>query len=868
MIDWRFAIGIVLLLTPLCTVSQTMLPDTSVVHRDSTRATSDSLVHSDTSTVHVDTLAHKSPSGIDSVVTYTAVDSILYDLSSRTMALHGKSTIDYKELGLKAERVDINWDTAILRAWGVPDSTDTMGTRYVGLPDLIDGSETYHGSVVNYNFRTKKGRIDLGKTEIEKGLYYGNEIKRVDSDVMYVSDGKFTTCDLEHPHYYFGSPAMKIMVRDKVVARPIYLYIADVPVFALPFGVFPTERGRRSGLIAPAFGESARGRYLLHLGYYWAMNDYMDWSFRADGYTKGSYTLYSDIRYALRYSFTGSLSGSYGKIMAGETTDAGYSEQSVFNLHLAHNQEFNPTTRLIVDFTFTSGSYYQQTSNSLNDLLRQNVISNATLTKYWEGTANSMSINLRRDQLLQADSGAVELSEILPSFSFSHGQTYPFRSKYSTGGSEQMRWYELIGVSYNGQFLNTRTTTNLVTHKRIDERRGFQHTISTNASPKVGYVTLSPFFNYTEKWYDKQIDRYYDSADSTVVTNDVRAVKAVRYFDMGVSASTKIYGVFQPGVFGIKGIRHQVTPSISYTYQPDFSKDRFGYYGSYVDAFGDRQRYSLYEKEVFGGAPAEERQAIGLRIGNVFEMKTAVDDTSDKVNKFTLLNLDLSTSYNMARDSLKFDEVGIGFRTSIGQLLNIGGSTRYNLYKYEKYPNRSGAGRRVNKFLLSEGRFGDMTGFNISIGTRFSGEKKQTTSGPIRTPEDSLRQQQQSAYRGLYDQETPDFSIPWNLDLNWNFSQSRPGDPSVIYRSSGLTASLGFNLTENWKFTASANYDLINKELAAPQITVYRDLHCWEMNFSWVPTGYYRNFRLEIRLKAPQLQDVKVTKQASGRNIY
>ncbi len=842
--------------------------DTVLVRGDSALVRPDSLARVDTAGVHIDSLARSSPSGIDSVVTYTAVDSIVYELAARTMTLHGGSTINYKELGLKAAQVEINWNTAILHARGVPDPTDSTGVRYKGLPDLKDGPELYHGSTISYNFRTRKGKIDLGKTEIEKGLYYGNAIKKVENEVLFVRDGKFTTCDLEHPHYYFGSPMMKVVVRDKVVARPIYLYIADVPVFALPFGVFPSERGRRSGLIAPAYGESARGRYLLHLGYYWAMSDYMDWNVRADGYSLGSYTVYSDYRYGLRYLFNGSLSGSYGRVVTGETTDPGYTEQSVFNIHFGHNQEFNPTTRLVVDFTFTSGSYYQQTSNSLNDLLRQNVISNATLTKYWEGTPNSMTLNLRRDQNLKPDSGGVELSEILPSFSFNHSQSYPFRSSKSSEASGQLRWYELIGVSYAGQFLNTRTTTNWVTHTQIDERRGVQHTITANASPKVGYVTVAPFFNYTEKWYDKQIDRTFNPTDSTLVTNDVNAIKAVRYFDMGVSASTKMFGIFQPGILGIKGIRHQIVPSISYTYQPDFSKDVYGYYGRYYDATGALQKYSRYEREVFGGAPGEEQQAIGLRIGNVFEMKTAANDTSDRENKFQLLNLDLSTSYNFARDSLKFDEVGVGFRTNIGQYLNIGGSARYNLYKYVPDPALPGTGRRVNKFLLSEGRFGDMTGFNISIGTRFSGEKQKTTAGPIQSAEDSLREKEQSGYKGLYDQETPDFSIPWNLDLNWNFSQNRPGDPSVIFRSSGLSASLGFNLTENWKFSASANYDLINNELAAPQITVYRDLHCWEMNFSWVPTGYYRNFRLEIRLKAPQLQDVKVTKQASARDLF
>jgi len=848
-------------------------PDALPLANDTLRAANDTLpVPSDTTIAGADTLSGRPRSGIDSVVTYAAVDSVIYDLSARTMYLHGNSSIAYKELGLKASVIDINWTTSLLNARGTRDTSDTSGQQVKGLPDLIDGKDSYQGSEIAYNFRTKKGRIDFGKTELERGLYYGDAIKKAETDVLYVQSGRFTTCELDHPHYYFGSPTMKVIVRDKVVARPIYLYISDVPVFALPFGVFPSEQGRRSGLIAPAFGESDRGHYLLHLGYYWAINDYMDFTVRTDAYTLGSYTLYGDYRYALRYNYTGYISGSYGHIEDGEEMDPGFSQQDVFNFRFGHNQEFDPTMRLVVDMTFTSGSYYQNTSNNLNDLLLQNIISNATLTKFWEGTPNSMSVNIRRDQNLQPVPGSVELSEVLPGVSFSSNQSFPFRSGSGNDPGGVRRWYEMIGMSYSGQFLNSRTTSlQLDSTRLVDARQGVLHSLAINAPPKAGYFTLSPFFNYTEKWYNKQIERDYNPADSTVTTRDVEVVKAVRYFDLGVSVSTKLYGIFQPGILGIKGIRHQIIPSVSYTYQPDFSRDVYGYYDSYVDASGTVQRYSRYEKEVFGGAPSEGRQAISMRVGNVFEMKTAVDDTSDRENKFQLLNLDLSTSYNLARDSLKFDEVFVGFRTNVGQWLNIGGSARYNLYQYQAGSDgqQSGSGHRVNKFLLSEeGRFGDLTGFSISIGTRLNGEKTSTSAGPIRSPEDSLRQAERGGYVGLFDQEIPDFSIPWNLDLTWNFNQSQPGDPRVKYINSTIAGALGFNLTENWKISASTSYDLRNLEIAAPQITVYRDLHCWEMNFVWVPTGAYQNYRLEIRLKSPQLQDVKLTKQESARNIF
>jgi lipopolysaccharide assembly outer membrane protein LptD (OstA) len=826
-------------------------------------------VRSDTTKAVTDTvLIPASPSGIDSVITYAAADSVIYSLGDKTMYLFGNGSLQYKELGLKAEKIDINWNTSLLFAEGVPDTADTTGKKFRGQPVMIDGNETYDGSTLTYNFKSKKGKIDVGKTEIEKGLYYGDAIKKANTDVLYVENGRFTTCELDHPHYYFGSPEMKVIVKERVVARPVYLYISDVPVFALPFGIFPSERGRRSGLIMPAYGQSSRGRYLTHLGYYWAINDYMDWSVKSDLYSKGSYTAYSDFRYALRYNFVGAISASVGRAITGESGDPNYGTDRVFNIRLNHSQEFDPTARLLVDFTFTSGSYYQQTSYNLNDLLRQNVVSNATLTKYWEGTPNSLTLNVRRDQNLAPTPNSVEISDILPSVVFSRSQSFPFRSSKKGASAMPEHWYDYIGYSYAGSFLNTRTKTRLTEGSSTDERAGVQHSLALNAAPKAGYITIAPFFNYTEKWYNKRDFQNFNPADSSLIPSTEKGFYAVRYFDLGVSASTKIYGIFQPGIFGIKGIRHQLTPSISYVYQPDFSKPGFGYFGTYVDQYGTTQQYGLFDRSVFGGAPAGERQSINLNVGNVFEMKTATVDTSAQENKFQLLNLNLGIGYNFAADSLRFTELGLDFRTNVAQLLSIGGGARFNLYKFAVDPRDSRIGRRVNEFLLKDGRLADMTSFSISVGTHLSGQKTKSTAGPSRTAADSLGQKRpRTGMSGLYSDEDPDFSIPWNLDLMWNFSQNQ-SDPRTVIRSSSLVIGLSFNLTELWKITTSSSYDILNRQISAPQISVYRDLHCWEMNFTWVPTGLYRNFRLEIRLKAPQLQDVKVTKQGSASGIY
>jgi lipopolysaccharide assembly outer membrane protein LptD (OstA) len=830
-------------------------------HAQTGDTTSASLITVMQDTTIQDTARPASPTGVDTLVMYTARDSVVYSLSSKTMYLHGEGEIRYRELGLKAENIDIDWTTATLTARGVPDSTDTTGHGYRGLPDLTDRGEVYKGRTVTYNFKSKRGKIGLAETEIDDAFYYGENIKKVDDDVLFVGGGVYTTCDLPHPHYYFGSPEMKVVVKDEIVARPVVMYVSDVPVMALPFGVFPNKSGRRSGLVVPTFGLSSdRGRYLQHLGYYWAMSDYTDWSLTGDGYTNGSWVLYSNFRYAARYDFSGTLNASYGRTFSGERGDPNYASEDIFNIRLGHHQDFDPTARLDVDVTFTSDSYYQNTSFNYDDLLRQQIISNATFQKSWEGTPNSMTINLNRTQDLQTGN----LTAILPNIVFNRAQSYPFRSGAATGAAKT--WYERIGYGYTGQFRNeaSKTKNSLTGDFTNEDGRGIQHSVPVNMSANLGYFNVTPFFNYTEKWYDRSIMKSVDSTDNSAVTTEDRGFHAVRTFDTGISLGTKLYGVIQPGVLGITGVRHQLTPSISYTYAPDFSEPQYGYWGSYKDTSGNEIRYSFYEKEVFGGAPSGERQAITVRLGNVFEMKTVSGDTSGGgENKFQLLNMDISGGYNFARDSLKFDEISLGYRTAIGDLLNIGGASRFNLYKFDPVVKR-----RVDRFLLDEeGRLAQMTSFNVSISTKLRGEKEETKAGPKKETADSLAQGQETGYIGLYKEPEPDFSIPWQLDLTWNFSQNQ-SNPDIVTRSSNISASLGFNLTQFWKFQATASYDLINREFAAPQINIYRDLHCWEMSFNWVPLGVAKHYALEIRLKSPLLQDVKVTKRASTSGIY
>ncbi len=384
-------------------------------------------IKSDTTAAGRDTTAKANR--IDSLVAYTANDSIVFTFDDKQMKLFGKSDVKHKDLSLKSERIDVNWNTNELEAYGVLDSTkasktDSLKQRYSGTPVMVEGADKYEGWKISYNFKTQKGRVTIGETSQDQGYYTGEQIKKVDKDMLFIANGYYTTCELGHPHFYFYSPEMRVTVRDKIVARPIYLYLSDVPIFALPFGVFPSQGGRTSGIIAPTFvDKGARGTGLEHFGYYWAMNDYTDFTVLGDALTSGTWRVAPSFRYVKRYDFSGSLSGYYQRTIENESNDANYVDRADYFANLTHTQSFNPSTRADVNFTFASSENYRR-ALTLNEYLNQEITSNATLSKSWEGTNSSMSMNIHRTQNLITGS----IINTLPSISYSLGQMYPFRS--------------------------------------------------------------------------------------------------------------------------------------------------------------------------------------------------------------------------------------------------------------------------------------------------------------------------------------------------------------------------------------------------------------------------------------------------------
>ncbi|PIQ07810.1 MAG: organic solvent tolerance protein [Ignavibacteriales bacterium CG18_big_fil_WC_8_21_14_2_50_31_20] len=857
---------IAILLTTIQIFAQN-IDSVSTIFSDSSLISINDSLNFSNSLNSTDSLNQKKDTDINAVVFANAKDSLIFDVQNKEMYLFGEGDIKYKQTSLKSANIKINFETNELEAAGKKDTTDSLNAKLLETPILMEASDTYEGTSIKYNFKTQQGFISLAKNSAENKTYYGEKVKKVDKKTFFIEDGKFTTCDADTPHYYFGADKMKIIQGSHIIAKWIFMYIGGVPFpIPLPWGVFPNKTGRASGIIAPNYGyNQSQGWYLRNMGYFYVVNDYMDATLTGDYYFKGGYGLRGRMRYNKRYNYIGNVNGGFSNKVLNEYGDPDYSERFEWNINVNHNQTITPTMQLDVRLKFMSSDYLQFNSPNINDLVRQEIVSNATFSKRWEESGINLSMNYNRTQNLQTG----DITEDLPNVSISKSRVYPFKS--NTGSSKDKSWYELIGYDYSGNFKNNRRKIS----GESTIHGGISHSFNVSASPKFGHLSLSPSLQVNSKWYNKrQIQKIESSLDSSgkdslyFTSYDINDLNTVNTFNFSLSASTKLYGMAQPQILGFSAFRHTFEPRLSYSYHPDFSSDFWGYYDTYVDKSGRIVKYDKFGNQIFSGISAGEAQRLSLSLGNAFEIKTLKDptDTTSESKKIKLLDLTVSSGYNFVADSLNVDDINVNFRTQIGSVLSLYGSSVFSPYEFN-------SGREINAFAISNnGSLLKMTNFNLNLSSSLSAElfkseneKKKNSESEEQIGEELVGNNNKSSdYIELYKDEEPDFEIPWNLSLTYNYNYSNKGIGFITDRSN-LGADLSFNLTQKWKFTFRGSYDITNKKINAPQVTIYRDLHAWEANLVWNPIGTYRGFKFEIRLKAPEFRDLKLSK---SKDIY
>ncbi|EGN58104.1 putative LPS assembly protein LptD [Hallella multisaccharivorax] len=862
--------------------------------------------------IRADSINRAKKKGIDAPVVYSADDSLVYDAQTKNAKLYGNSEVKYENMDLKSDKIRMNLDSSLVRATGTADSTQKGGLK--GRPVFVMGADNYDTDTITFNFKTKKGIVENAFTKQEDGFLRSKISKRTSTGDVYLAHGRYTTCDKEHPDFYISLSRAKVRPGKDVVFGPAYLVVADVPLpFAIPYGFFPFTKSYSSGFIMPSYGdEQSRGFYLRDGGYYFALSDKMDLKLIGEIYTKGSWGITATSNYRKRYRYNGSFLFSYQDTRTGDKGMPDYAKQTSFKVQWSHHQDpkANPFSSLAASVNFATSSYER---NNLTSMYNPQSLTQSTRTSSvsWSTTFSSIGMLLSSTVNLSQNMRDSTIAMTLPDLNISISRFYPFRRKHVVGDE---RWYEKISMSYTGQFSNSiNTKENRLMHSNIikDWRNGFQHNIPVSANFTLfKYININPSFNFTDRMYTNKVTRSWDEATQKEVSDTTYGFHNVYNWNLSLSASTKLYGFFTPSrkIFGdkIQAIRHVITPTVSFSYAPDFSASRYGYYQTYqkTDADGNVSlvQYSPYGDALYSVPGKGRTGSISWSFDNNLEMKIKTDKDSTGFKKISLIDqLGWSMSYNMAAKEKPLSDLTVNLRLKWWKNYTFNMTGVFASYAYELDGN--GKPYEGNHTYWGMGKFGRFQGMsqNISytltpekIKKFFSGEKDNTDKDNknkkkdddegIDTDinsnvDDTMIEGQRGASKddkgGKADTDGDGymtFSMPWSLTFGYGVTMSENRDEKKFnYKTmrypykftQTLNVSGNLRISDGWNISFSSGYDFDNHKVSMTTASLQRDLHCFNMSCSLV-LAPYASYNFTFRANASTLTDALKYDKRSG----
>lgn len=831
---------------------------------DSSLILSDTVINPDT--LVADTIANDSipmkKSTLDSKVDYKAKDSIRFDLRNRKVYMFKNDEITYGSINLKGDYMEIDFTKNEIFSTGIEDSTGNIS----GKPVFKESDDEFASSEMKYNFDTKKGLISGVSTEESGGFLHGEKIKKMPDNTAYIQGGRFTTCDLEHPHYAFRFRKSKVIPGDKIITGPAYFEIADVPTpLLVPFGLFPNQSGKQSGIIIPTYGEvDKQGYYFRDGGYYWAVSDYFDLTFLGSIYTRGSWALGARTNYKKRYKYSGSAELKYAINIVGNEGSPDYRKSTDFLIKWNHSQDpkARPKSKFSANVNIRSSSFNQyELSNTFNDRLSNTFQSSVNYSTRF-GESWNLNVNLGHSQ--NTKTNIVNLK--IPEISFSGTRFFPLRKKDKAGS---LKWWENISMQYSMVAKNEISIADsllFTTGWEKGFKNGMKHTIPITSTVKVlKYINWTNSVKFYSRWYSNYTNQYWvdtsyvglDTIPGKVAKDTINGFITANDFDISSSFSTRLYGMYTFGKkFPVQAIRHVLTPNVSFSWRPDFSDEQWGYYKAYsISDTTEPVMYSIFDGSVYGSPPSGKRGSINFSLINNLEMK--VRDRSDTLTgtrKIVLIdNLTLATSYNMAKDSLKWSTLNVSGRTKLFKNLDIRYAGMWDPYILDSSgtKNLNQFEWKVNHRLFRKEDMSWTASFNLTLNNQTFKNKK-----------DSKETNSKSK-----DEKPKAGSIPWSLNVNYSLSYkmrySYPG--YIMTKDDDIIQTLGFSgnvqLTPNWKVSVRSGYDFESNQLSYTSVDIYRDLHCWEMRFSWIPFGTWKSWNFGINIKSSMFKDLKVEKK-------
>jgi lipopolysaccharide assembly outer membrane protein LptD (OstA) len=835
-------------------------PDSIRVKRDS------SLINKDST---------KNKGGLQAEVSIIARDSQRTEVDKNISHLYKGAKVKYQDFELSADYIRLDRNKKQIFASGVIDHNG----KYVGRPIVMTGSESPKTvDSLLYDYEKQEGNTYGIMTDVEGGFIQAKVVRKNLYDEMSLYHGLYSTCNLPEPHTHFGIFLSKgIVTKNQIIAGPSYLVLQNIPLkfIGFPFAFFPKPDKRSSGFLFPSFGEDyTRGFAMRDIGWYLAFNDYWDSEVRGSLYSKGSWEASINTRYTVNYKYNGGFNIRYASTKAGVEGTDNYGTNKDFNVTWNHTQrqEANPGTSFSANVNFGTGSYFRNTgangTNTYNDITKNNMSSSISYGKVFaDGKVNfTSSLSHRQDM----STGNVYLQ--LPNFSLNVSSFNPFDSKDRV---DEQKWYQRINVGYSLQGTNTLNTgdSTLFTKQTLKKfTNGFQHNIPISLSLNAfKYFQFNTSVNYTERWYLQSTRQRMENTKEgyIAVLDTVQGFRRAYDYSVSTGLSTKIYGMY-PKIGKIQAIRHVITPSVNINYRPDFSDAMYGFYKNYVDQYGMINRYSIFDKNVYGSPSAGKSMGIGFSVDNNIEakIKSKSDTTDGGFKKVPLLQgLSISGNYNFVADSMKLSPLNFSGRTALfGEKINVNFNGTLDPYAIDQ------AGQRYNKYVINEGKLARLTNFGLSFDYSLNPKAAKNRNNNI----DSLRsqigsnmtpEQAQALSRISADPNAfVNFSIPWNLAGSFSFQYSKPGQVSTITSTVNIHGDV--SLTPKWKVTFNSGFDLKAKEITLTQFNIYRDLHCWDIAIGWTPFGRYQSYNFTIRAKSSILQDLKLSKRNSSGGSY
>lgn len=799
-------------------------------------------------------------SALEAKVDYHAMDSIVFDAKGKVLYLYDTAQINYQEIELQANFIEINMEKKELWGKGAVDSLNKM----TGKPHFKQGEQSFDALEIGYNFETKTGLIKEAFTN-QGEIYLHAEVAKKDSnDMIYVKNVKFTTCtDPDHPHYYVQATRGKVVKDKLVVTGPAILKIADVPTpLMVPFGFFPNEKKQTSGLILPTYGEIARyGFFLKGLGYYFAINDKMNLTVAGDIYTSLSFGVRAKFGYNKKYKYNGEISLGFSQFQFGDPEiGAEFNPQRDVSFTWKHNHDpkSNPTVTFQAAVDVKTGGYQQLNATNVPGIVQNQFNSNISFSKSFRGTPITLTIAARHSQ----NTANKTISITLPDIVFNVMRFNPFKRKKQIG---ELRWYENIGLTYTMNITNNINTIDTLLVKDplrelLRMNNGVKQTITMNTNLKLfKFFTFTPSVNYTEKWHFANLNKFYDPTTLSIQQDTVHGFFTTREMNATATLTTILYGMFTFRKGNLKAIRIVTTPVITANFRPNLGDQITGYYGP----GGTYISYSPNQIGVFGASASGMSGTVGFNLNNNIEMKVVnKKDTITGTKKIPILDvLNLSMLYDFAKDSLNLSPLAISGRTTLFNMLGLNFVFAFDPYAYT-VNSTTGVANRINSFSWQNGQ-GGMRLTTASLNLTFNFKGQSTRSG--------------SATNGMNDQEKKiandpsmydyvDFNVPYTFAVGYNIVYTKPLDKEIITHA--INFSGDFNITKKWKIGFTLNYDIQNNQISTSQISLYRDLHCWDMSFQIIPFGVRQSYMFTIKVKSALLQMLKLQRQSGNTGIF